>query len=100
MVDAAAKAAQFSKDMSVSLGLRKRINPQPRENVKRPDFCFYAIPEGNPPRRNCRDINCAKGRSASVRAAQRAHDIGQADIGTENQCDRGNGSGKKRDVGF
>jgi len=43
--------------------------------------------------------NFASGRSVSVRAAQRAHDIGQADIGTKNQCGRGNGSGKKLDVG-
>jgi hypothetical protein len=38
--------------------------------------------------------NCANGKSASVRAAQRAHDVGQADIGTENGCCRDNGIGK------
>ncbi|WP_167531394.1 MULTISPECIES: hypothetical protein [unclassified Mesorhizobium] len=46
------------------------------------------------------DINCASGSPVSVRAAQRAHDIGQADIGTENRGGRDNGSGKKLDVGF
>ncbi|WP_189524589.1 MULTISPECIES: hypothetical protein [unclassified Mesorhizobium] len=87
--------------MLVSFELKEEDKSLGPEECKGPNLCFSRIPAGQPVRPlRVDDINWASGSPVSVRAAQRAHDIGQADIGTENRGGRDNGSGKKLDVGF
>ncbi|MBZ9857717.1 hypothetical protein LB566_28445 [Mesorhizobium sp. CA13] len=86
--------------MLVSLELKeedKSLGPGECKEV-----CFHATPDGEPPRIFLKPpaFNAANGNSASLRAAQHGHDIGKADIGTENYGSRDNGRGKKLDVGL